>query len=399
MQTHHRRFLELSNHLVQAQSFWRPSPFTQTKLEWQLTHPDLFNACLNLTDEQVVELDSSPEIAFNFLRSFLPNLTELNRLTQLNTLVSQDYKYPSFLTNGIPGRKLQQLVKFTNAVTPTTDHLIDWCCGKAHLGRLMVQRYQIACTGFEHNELLIQQGQHLSKKQLKDSGWSKLALVKKDVLNQPSQLNHSHHALALHACGDLHRTLIEQVIEHKVQALALSPCCYSLWINNDFIPLSQLAKASCLQLTRDDLKLAVQETVTSSPRETQQIMKLNAYRLGFDCLQRTIRQVDDYLPIPSMPKSITHNGFEEFCHHVARIKQISIPDNVVFEPFEQLGFVRFKQVQRLQIVRQAYRRAIETWLVLDLALRLEESSYLVTIDEFCDRELTPRNILLQAKAF
>lgn len=59
--------------------------------------------------------------------------------------------------------------------------------------------------------------------------------------------------------------------------------------------------------------------------------------------------------------------------------------------------MRWAKLRRLQLVRHAYRRALELWLVLDLALRLEEANYTVVINQFCDRALTPRNIIINAK--
>ena len=37
------------------------------------------------------------------------------------------------------------------------------------------------------------------------------------------------------------------------------------------------------------------------------------------------------------------------------------------------------------------------WLVLDLALGLEEAGFEVQVGTFCDRELTPRNLMVLAQ--
>ena len=52
---------------------------------------------------------------------------------------------------------------------------------------------------------------------------------------------------------------------------------------------------------------------------------------------------------------------------------------------------------RFSIVRHAFRRAIEVWLVLDLACYLEERGYAVALGSFCERHLTPRNLLISAR--
>ena len=39
----------------------------------------------------------------------------------------------------------------------------------------------------------------------------------------------------------------------------------------------------------------------------------------------------------------------------------------------------------------------EVWLALDLAVRLENDGYSVSLGEFCERRLTPRNLLISAR--
>ena len=44
-----------------------------------------------------------------------------------------------------------------------------------------------------------------------------------------------------------------------------------------------------------------------------------------------------------------------------------------------------------------FRRALEVWLVMDLALGLEEAGFEVAVGTFCDRALTPRNLMVLAE--
>ena len=52
---------------------------------------------------------------------------------------------------------------------------------------------------------------------------------------------------------------------------------------------------------------------------------------------------------------------------------------------------------RLSIMRNAFRRPLEVWLALDLAVRLENDGYSVNLGRFCERRLTPRNLLISAR--
>ena len=65
--------------------------------------------------------------------------------------------------------------------------------------------------------------------------------------------------------------------------------------------------------------------------------------------------------------------------------------------FERAGWQRLREVMRYSIVRHAFRRALEIWLVLDAAVHLEKSGYSVSLSSFCERTLTPRNLLISAR--
>jgi len=52
---------------------------------------------------------------------------------------------------------------------------------------------------------------------------------------------------------------------------------------------------------------------------------------------------------------------------------------------------------RLSVVRHVFRRPLEIWLALDLAVYLENRGYTVDLGSFCARQLTPRNLLISAR--
>ena len=59
-----------------------------------------------------------------------------------------------------------------------------------------------------------------------------------------------------------------------------------------------------------------------------------------------------------------------------------------------LGEELAARVARLDLVRRAFRRPLELWLVADLALFLSEHEYDVEVTALCPRAVTPRNLML-----
>lgn len=292
----------------------------------------------------------------------------------------------------MPGRKRLQAGAFTAALLPVESGLFDWCCGSGHLARTLAPHTPAPILGLEWNPELVQKGN-----QLADKASIAVTIRQQDVLQSDLPWPPQPQGVALHACGDLHRTLIRQAIQQRLPRLSLSPCCYHLGQTATWQPLSQAASHSQLTgLNRADLRLAVQETATAPQRVTTQRRQLNAWRLGFDGLQQHLTGQPDYRPVASCSPTQLQNGFADFCHWAARQQAIPLPKNLDFEHWEQQGQQRLQQVERQELLRHLFRRPLEIWLTLDYVLALQEAGYRVRFGTFCHRALTPRNLLVDA---
>ena len=164
----------------------------------------------------------------------------------------------------VPGRKWQQIEAFGAALgfaaTPT--HWLDWCAGKGHLGRRLLQTGQ-HLTCLEYDPALIESGSALSKR----LGLA-AAHLRQDVLADDcdERLTKEHTPVALHACGDLHVRLLQLASAAGCKQLALAPCCYNRINTTHYQALSRAGRASDLQLSIDDLGLPLSETVTAGLR-------------------------------------------------------------------------------------------------------------------------------------
>ena len=186
------------------------------------------------------------------------------------------------------------------------------------------------------------------------------------------------------------------VCRQGIKSLHLSPCCYHLSSDPDYQPLSKVGRNSGFNLSRDECRLAVQETVKAAATTASRRDKKNAWRLGFDHLQREIRAVDEDLPVPPVSDACLKDTFADFCHQAAAMKALSIPSKTDLSVMERIGWQRQAEVCRMELPRHAFRRVLELWLVLDVAMYLQESGYSVEVSRFCEREVTPRNLLISA---
>ena len=149
-------------------------------------------------------------------------------------------------------------------------------------------------------------------------------------------------------------------------------------------------------LSRDDTRLAVTETVTASPRLTRQRDHGIAWKLAFTAWREQVGGVA-YKTFKPVPAPWLRGSFADFLANMAVREGLPAPDQRHLDAIEAAGWQRLREVLRLSIPRHAFRRALELWLVLDLADYLGERGYEPSLSTFCDRQLTPRNLLLTAR--
>lgn len=412
--THADCFGAVTAYLSQWQSFWRDSVFYDLCVPWRKEFPALSVALLALSDADFRVLDQSPRRLSEFLAAYIPEYDELVNLvnalapydraadvtgrdTTCQDTRAQKLASQARLAAGVPGRKWQQIQAYMTALgEPIREHLrvVDWCSGKSHLGRAVAWSVGASLHFIERNPELCAAGLKSAQTCLGDLCVATFDCA--DVLTDPVHFQADDAVVALHACGDLHRTLLQRWLQSPSGYLALAPCCYHQWLKDIYVPQSTLARSHDLCFTRNQIRVAVQEMVTSPERVRRQADELKVYRLAFDLLQRDVRGVNAYLPTPSLPGSAVNLGVDAVVRLLAEKKGLSLPDKLDMEAYLQRARERYRQVQRLNLATQGFRRAIECWLVLDLVLALEEQGARVQLQQFCDRQLTPRNLLITA---
>jgi len=383
------QFTALDSLLMNTRSYWQCTAFDFDCLPW----PELHDPLTALTDQDVAELDTDQAQLYQFFSPYIPGIEQLSQLASLPVITSSRTDYPFWISNGIKGRKFTQLQDFVGALPANYQPILEWCAGKGHLGRMLAFNGAPSVHSIELQSHLCEQGQKSAQQQGLAMQFSQA-----DVLTDNTQdfFNPQTHAVALHACGALHQTFMHQASAAKVTQISFSPCCYHLFTENNYQAMSEQAKRSALNLTHRDLKLALQETVTA-PSRVGKVRKTEVeWRLGFDALRKSLTGESAYVSVPSVNKAIFSDSFESFCKWAADKKALKLPKDIDYNKFLLIGQARKKITERVELVRHVFRRAIEVWLVLDRALYLQQQGYNVSVSTFCEKQLTPRNILILA---
>ncbi|ROT99788.1 methyltransferase [Marinobacter sp. R17] len=388
------RWSALDRWLTDHADLWQPAPFSSPAPDWCRRYPDMAAFLEERPDPDVDAYEADPECLVARLSTWLPAITRRQALLELPDLSGESLALPETRAVDMPGRKRLQAGAFAAAVQPLEHPILDWCCGKGHLARTLAPTARAPLAGYEWDAALVADGNALAERY-----GDPVTLVTRNVLDPDLPWSPVYHGVALHACGDLHRRLIAEGARHRWPRLSLSPCCFHLTRQTRHQPLSRRVadERRLTGLSREALRLAVRETVTAPARVRRQTRHTQIWRLGFDALQRHVRGEDSYLPVPSHPTHLNDDGFAAFCRWAAERKGLALPADTDFDHWLTVGQRRQGQVRRHELLRHLFRRPLELWLVLDYALYLEEQGYTVTLGTFCERHLTPRNLLLDAR--
>jgi len=380
---------QLDTLLLAFRELWHPQPFREIRPAWSEQWPALADELLALPDADAVHLNDDIDAALSLLGRHLPEVEALRNLTELPPRTqSMLAEQPPFWAWEIPGRKREQIEAFAGAARRSGRPVLDWCGGKGHLGRLLAEQWQVPVHTLEIDRVLCRAGEALAER-----GGVDQRFVAADALAPGEWPRAGGHAVALHACGDLHRQLVRRSAEAGVARLDIAPCCYYRGVAEHYQPL---AAGASLQLSRDDTRLAVTETVTAAPRETRRRDRSMAWKLGFDAWRRVATD-GDYRSFKPVPDAWMRGSFAEFLGLMGQREGLAEIGASAAQEFEALGWRRWREVTRLSIVRHAFRRSLEVWLALDLAVFLEAHGYAVEVGSFCERRLSPRNLLISAE--
>ena len=380
----------LDRALAAFRPLWHARPFSEARPAWCLEWPALAAELLALDDAEQAHLADDGEAAANFVARHIGDLAGLPELAYVADCHAQPLPdFGPFWAWEIPGRKRGQIEAFAASTARSGRPVIDWCGGKGHLGRLLARHWQVGVTTLELDSALCADGIELARRTGVDHGF-----VAADVLQPELPLPSGGHVVALHACGHLHRSLVGQAASRGLAALDVAPCCYYRGMSDDYRPLSG---SLLTHLTADDARLAVTESVTAAPRRLRQRDREMAWKLAFDLWRREVEGVDEYRSFKPVPAAWMRGCFPDFMAHMTQRERLAMPSAQQLDALERQGWQRQREVMRLSIVRQAFRRPLEIWLALDLAVRLENDGYAVSVGRFCERRLTPRNLLISAR--
>ena len=386
------RFTELTELLNAHQSFWRLIPFDHLAVPWTEEAPALAVWLHQRSQHEINALDADFEGLLAAVAPFLPETRRLAALCALDPLPGRRLSPSRFWRQDTPGRKWEQVLAFARVAPGDGAPILEWCCGKAHLGRTLALLTGSVVTGLDRDAILCEEGARLAHRFN-----APVRFVTADAFSPEATacVADAPHVVALHACGDLHTVLLEHSVHSRTRSITVAPCCFHRIREARYTPLSALGRSQNLDLTRFELKLPLQEMVTGDCRARRYREIELLWRIGFDLLQRDLTDNNRYRQVPKILQRLLAGDFDTFCRWAATAIGLVLPETVNLTVYLDRAHERRVTIARIELARHIFRRPLEMWLLLDRTLFLQEQGYRVELGTFCDRRLTPRNAIVK----
>ncbi len=387
-----QRLLSLQALLSDHDEFWRRSPFHEETPAWTQERPALRDALLALRHESVVRLSTDPGALQRWLSDWMPAIPRLSELCEVPRFLRPPAGPDRFFAH-VPGAKRAQVEAFASAVSNAGvggHPWLEWCAGKGHLGRWLAHQSGRSVRSVEWNADLCSAGRALADRTGSRQEFRCLDVL---ALSRSAEVP-NRHVVALHACGDLHLRLLEHVAEAPVPALDLAPCCYDRTQRPVYQALNIEAELAPDRLA---LRLAVTDMRTGRRRHQRWRRQQLAWKLAYKVAREEHTGRPATAPLASIPRTWACLSFPDWCRALARRDGFEFPAAIDWAGLEALGGSLRYRFERLNLARLAFRRALEMWLVLDIALFLTRQGYEVSLAAFCPDTLTPRNLIVSAR--
>jgi len=356
---------------------------------------------LNITTEQLWELDSKKILTKKAPQSFIDYMTNIKKLTSIPRLEAKKiHKLPSWAWHKISHKKRHEIEQIINN---HHDHnlIIDICGGQGNTSRIYSNYLNIKSLVIDFDQDLIDLGKKRVNKyplpnESKEINFIKANLNKvddvvsklKDVTNSN---NDSSFILGLHTCGSLAIDFFK--VNEKLDTSFLNfGCCYGKLNPKSEVNLSEISKKNSLKWSNYALTLATRSNFNQDFDTFLFTKNVKEYRYALDLYIKEELGIKKFLNLGNSPTTLYKKSFKEYV--IVNLKNLNL--EIISDPelFFNSKYIQneVKKMFILTIIRWQLARPLEVYILLDRYFYLIEKNINVSINQYFDESLSPRNI-------
>lgn len=299
-------------------------------------------------------------------------------------------------------------------------HIVDIGSGVGHLSRMLSYGYGFKVCTFEANETLVKSATALDEqfetlldaKAIKHRKTTKTVHLHEKITSntsgaqflqqvlkhfKDSNKNLQFGLIGLHPCGDLGPTLLRLFNQvENVRFILIASCCYMKMSFNHNFPLSGHCIAENMHLKYLSCEIAchsIENYVEKCAVNRLDHLKVHAFRAA---LEHLLISIDPRLKHTQLcsAKYSDQLTFSEYCERTLRERITCLGGTVPDCDYERIIKETWTEVAKFYSVRLLVAPAIETIILIDRVLYLQENGHDSFIVPLFEPEISPRNLLL-----
>lgn len=395
-------YADLQFRLLPWASIWQHSILQRWPESRSVFPGEWLNALRNLDEDEQRRVDDEG-LPSSLPASLLEAMGPLQDLCELPR-AEREASLDPLLAQGMSRKKqheIQRLLPFLEDKVGQRGirRAVDIGGGMGHLARICVQHLDLSVHSIDQDRGLQDSGREWARRTRRFPR-ERLTFVnaffsgEADETVDPLFEDDALLSIGLHTCGPL---ALHQFRKSKKAAGIMNlGCCYDRLDLERDVNLSQLARERPLPWTQHALFLATRGRKGKNAAQFALMKRVNRYRFAAHLFLQKAFPEEPFVVLGDAPKELYAKSFSAYLSdRLARIGK-ACPPQEELEDFFEAAAEEVADIFSAHLIRGLFARPLEVALLLDRRHWLEEQGHAVTLLQFFDRSLSPRNIGLFA---
>ncbi|GAB4023601.1 MAG: hypothetical protein Fur0010_26810 [Bdellovibrio sp.] len=358
---------------------------------------DWIEGLATLDEQALFEFDSRQNISSSLPQEFISWWEEIETLTTFPKVETSRPIFDDWTWHKVTEKKRHELSQIASIIPKDKNYkFLDLCAGVGHLSRVLSGHYNFQSTVVDFDHDLLEKGKsRLQKYPLPHA--PQVQFVQRDIRREGivDLASQSDFSLALHNCGDLSVIHLQAIKDLENHSFLNIGCCYYKMPVEGHTNLSIKAKELNLPWTSIALYLATrahyQKDIKDFRNKIQVKMFRYALHLLLDELKHPIQSVGE------IPVRFYWGAFSDYA--LLKLSEHQIQHSWTSEELE--AFYRDQNIQKqikqmilANLIRWQLGRVLESYLILDRALFLEDHGHACDVVALFDEQISPRNLAI-----
>lgn len=360
-------------------------------------NPEWLVALSKLDEQELFEFDSRQKIPNSFPQDLALWWQQIDRLTEFPKVKMSPPQFDDWTWHKVTEKKRHELCQIVSLIPKDKNYkFLDLCAGVGHLSRVLSGHYCMNSTVVDFDQDLIEKGKsRLQKYPLPFT--PQVQFLQRDIRKSGIQdlVMQSDFSLALHNCGDLsliHLKGIKSLSQHDFMNIG---CCYYKMPVEGHTNLSNKAKELNLPWTSIALYLATRAHYQKDIKDFRNKIQVKLFRYALHLLLEELQH-----PIQSVGEIAVRYYWGAFSEYaLLKLSEHQIQHSLTAEELEayyrdQNIQKKIKQMILANLIRWQLGRVLESFIILDRALFLEDHGHACNVVALFDEQISPRNLAI-----